>query len=96
MTKLASKIRHKVNKGLHGLPTYHDSPGLALAAVGEVLETEGLWFGMVWVPKTGTVRVTVMTGKPDTSEEREVSNSLLIVQTHEMPSGRVELTSYLS
>ena len=96
MARVDSKTRSKINRRLMSLPTYHETPGLALAAVLEVLEAFGLWVGMVWVPKTGTVRVTTMTGQPDTSEEREVDNSLLILQTHEMPSGRVELTSYMS
>lgn len=96
MTRLLSKTRSKINRKLTALPTYHETPGLALSAVLEVLEPFGLWVGMVWVPKTGTIRVTVMAGQPDTAEETEVSNSLLILQTHEMPSGRVELTSYMS
>ena len=96
MTKLLSKTRNKINRQLTKLPTYHESPGLALAAVEEVLEPHGLWMGMVWAPKTGTVRVTLMTGQSGTNEEREIENSLLIFQTHEMPSGRVELTTYMS
>jgi len=94
--KLNRKLRNLANKGLQALPTYHESPGLAFAAAIDAIAPAGLWVGLTWVPKTGTVRITVMTGQPDTDAEREVDNSFLILQTHEMSSGRVELTAYMS
>jgi len=94
--RINRKSRNRVNRGISKLPVFHETPGLALSAVTSVMETEGLWIGMVWVPKSGTIRVPVMQGNPDTSDDQEISNSFLIVQTHEMPSGRIELTSYLS
>ena len=61
-----------------------------LAAILEALEPFGIAFGMVYQPKTGTTRNVV------TLEGQEVTNSLLMVQTHEMQMSKgVELTSYL-
>lgn len=93
--KLAAKTRKQINRGLHGLPTFHKSAGLAFAAALEVLAPHGLWAGLNFIPKTGTVRLIVSHGKPETAGE--VENSLLVIQTHEMEStGRIELTTYMS
>ncbi|MGE3483455.1 MAG: hypothetical protein AB7L09_01860 [Nitrospira sp.] len=92
--KLDKSTRNKLNARLAALATHFPSPGLALAAALGVLETEQLWFDAIFAPKTGTVRVTVLTGPPESPSE--VRNSLLIMQLHEMESGRVELVSYLS
>ena len=92
MSKLEAKTRRMVNRSLGKLGLmFHETPGLALTAVLDVLQTEGLSFGMTYQPKTGTTRNTVLRG------EVEVANSLLVVQTHEMEvTGRVELNCYLS
>jgi hypothetical protein len=94
--KVDRKTRNRANKALRALPLFHETPGLAYGAALDALAPEGLWAGLAWVPKSGTVRITLMTGRPDTPEEREVDGSLLILQTHQMPSGRTELTAYLS
>jgi hypothetical protein len=92
MSKLEAKTRRKLNRSLGKLGLrFHETPGLALAAVLNALQTEGLSFGLTYQPKTGTTRNTVLRG------EAELSNSLLVVQTHEMEvTGRVELNCYLS
>jgi len=90
--KLTAKTRKQVNRSLGKLGLrFHKSPGLALAAILDALEPAGLSFGLEQQPKTGTTRILVKLGG------REVSNSLLVVQTHEMEvTGRVELNTYLS
>ncbi len=90
MVKLNSKTRRALNRSLGKLGLrFHETPGLALAAILEVLEEAGLAFGMLFQPKTGTTRSIVRQGEVELY-------SLLVVQTHEMPSGRVELNTYLS
>lgn len=92
MTKLDSKARRKANRSLGPLGLrFHETPGLALAAILEALEGHGLSFGLVFQPKTGrTTNVLKLDGQ-------EVANSLLVVETHEMEvTGRVELNAYLS
>jgi len=89
--RLNAKTRRKANKELDKLNRQlHESPGLALAAILEALEAFGLTFGMLFQPKTGTTRSVLLLGS------EEVSNALLSVQTHEMRSGRVELTAYVA
>lgn len=93
--RLNAKIRRKFNRKLSDLPTYHETVGLALASVLAVLEPAGLSFAPVFVPKTGRVTLPLLEG--DDESEREIENSVLVIQTHEMTrSGRIELTTYLS
>ena len=91
MIKLDSKTRRTLNRSLGKLGLrFHRTPGLALAAILEVLEASGLAFGMIFQPKTGTTKTIV------TRDGVELY-SLLVVQTHEMEvTGRVELNTYLS
>ena len=91
MSKLTSKTRRAANKNLGKVPTYHKSVGLALAAILDALEPFGLAFGLLQHPKTATARVLL------SWEGQEVSNSILLVQTHHMEqSGNIELTCYVS
>ena len=89
--KINAKTRAKLNRSLEGVGTYHATPGMALAAVLEALQSVGAAFGAVFQPKTGrTTNVLTLDGA-------EVSNALLVVATHEMTvTGRVELTTYVS
>jgi len=91
LTKVTARDRKVVNRkmGRLGL-AFHDSPGLALASILDVLAAYGLAFELMYQPKTGrTVNVLRRDG-------REVANSLLVVETHEMQTGRIELNAYLS
>lgn len=88
--RLNAQDRKKMNARLASLATFHATPGLALGAVQEVLDTFGVAFGMIFQPKTGSTRSIVE------REGEELSNTLLCIQTHEMESGSVELATYLS
>jgi hypothetical protein len=90
MKTLNKTERTKINDRLFGLPTYYQSVGLALGSILEVLESYGLYFEVLYVPKTGTSRIDLK------SEDSEIENSLLSLQTYEMPSGRIEAVFYLS
>jgi hypothetical protein len=92
MTKLDSKTRRKINRKLGELGlVFHNSPGMALAAILDAMEPFGVSFDQMFQPKTGrTTNIVKVDG-------REVGNSLLVISTHEMEvTGRVELNTYLS
>jgi hypothetical protein len=89
--KINAKTRAKLNRSLGKLGLkFHDSPGLALSAVLEALHPEGVSFGLIFQPKTGRTRTLPKLNGV------EVTNSLLVVETHHMSTGRVELNAYLS
>jgi len=88
--RIDSKTRGRLNRALSALGNYHASPGMAYGATLDVLAPEGLFGELEFVPKTGTTRVVIQ------GEGGEIKNSLLVLGTHEMRSGRIELTAYLS
>jgi len=93
--RLNAKDRRKANKRLFKLDTFQASEFAAWDAVTAILNEHSLFVpGMVWVPKSGSLRVE-LTAKQD-DETTMIGNSFLIFQTHAFPTGRVELNVFLS
>jgi len=102
MTTTTTKNRNRrqvreLREAVCSLPTFWNGAGEALAHLTDLLRSHGLDVGdelTRHADEYGNRRWTYQLLNDETGEE--VTDSVLVWMTYDMPSGRVEVTCYLS
>jgi len=102
LNHLYSHERHQLGNELGSLRSYFSSIGEGLGEILDVLRRRGFFFGLVTIPtpQLGSLgdRHTIILNRavPDLEDGVEIENSVLVLTTYQMPSGNIEMESYVS
>ncbi len=96
---MPANVKRKVNKVLQKLgKQYFKSAGMALGDIDDELQSHGYHLRQSYLSgagKDGRTTIEIMT-LPDDKTSVEVGNTMLSYSWHRMPSGKFEVTPYLS
>lgn len=95
-SKIPANIKKKVNDELHDIGNYHES--IPIRTIEDILEM----FNISLINEDGSAFSAIFTGREGRTtidlaiNNVPVTNSMLSLTWHKMPSGRYEIISYLS